>query len=120
MQSSTGTSHSIGDVLARLRADHRLGSSAVAQGLATTSSTYLKIERNQRELSFLMALRVCAFYKLDLHEFASMLSEDELSRQDLSTLRVHQQRERKKAEAAKAPVFDIQTKEVIPAIKLKT
>lgn len=97
----------IGEVLFALRAHHQLGSTAVAKGLHTTSSTYLKVERDQRELSFLMALRVCQFYQLDLHEFISLLSEDELNRQDFSLIRVQRQRERKKAEAAQAKVVDI-------------
>ena len=59
------------------------------------SSTYLKVEREERELSLLMALRVCNFYQLDLHEFISMLSDEELQRQDYSVIRVLKQRERK-------------------------
>jgi hypothetical protein len=51
------------------------------------SSTYLKVEREERELSLLMALRVCNFYQLDLHEFISMLSDEELQRQDYSVIR---------------------------------
>ena len=73
----------------------------------------MKIERDQRELSLLMALRVCQFYQLDLHEFISMLSDEELRRQDYAVIRVQQQRERKKAEAVKAKVIDIKTEERI-------
>lgn len=99
----------IGQVLAQLRQARNLGSTEVARALHTTSSTYLKIEREQRELSFLMALRVCQFYKLDLHDFISMLSDEELERQDFSLIRVQRQRERKKAEAAQAKVIDMKT-----------
>lgn len=102
--SSDGMKRTIAQVLSRLRETHRLGSSEVGKALHTTSSTYLKIERGQRELSFLMALRVCQFYKLDIHEFISILSDEELARQDFSVIKVHQQRERKKAEAAKNQV----------------
>jgi transcriptional regulator with XRE-family HTH domain len=97
----------IGEVLYQLREQHGLGSVAVATGLCTTSSTYLKVERGQRELSFLMALRVCQFYQLDLHEFISLLSDEELNRQDWSVIRVQQQRERKKAEASQARVVSM-------------
>ncbi len=86
----------IGEVLFALRAHHHLGSGAVDKDLHTTSSTYLKVERDQRELSFLMTLRACQFYQLDLHEFISLLSEYELNRQDFSFIRAHQQRERRK------------------------
>jgi hypothetical protein len=89
---------------------YRGNSTDIYIALRTTSSTYLKIEREQRELSFIMALRVCAFYKMDLHEFISMLNDQELDRQDFAVIRVEQQREKKKAEAAKARVIDIKTK----------
>jgi len=80
------------------------------KALQTTSSTYLKVEREERELSLLMALRVCNFYQLDLHEFVSMLSDEELQWQDYSVIRVLKQRERKKLEAAQAKIIDIKSK----------
>ena len=99
----------IGQVLARLRSqcpDCRV----LYKALQTTSSTYLKVEREERELSLLMALRVCNFYQLDLHEFVSMLSDEELQRQDYSVIRVLKQRDRKKLEAAQAIIIDIKSK----------
>lgn len=108
----------IGQLLFQLRMKHPGCSGELYKALRTTSSTYLKIERDQRELSFLMALRVSSFYKLDLHEFISMLSDQELDRQDFSLIRVQQQREKKKAEAAKARVIDIKTQAGIPEVKL--
>jgi hypothetical protein len=65
-----------------------------------------------------MALRVCAFYKLDLHDFISMLSDQEINRQDFAAIQAQIKREKKKAVAAKARVIDIKTNEVIPEIKL--
>jgi hypothetical protein len=65
-----------------------------------------------------MALRVCQFYRLDFHEFISMLSDEELGRNDYSVIRVQQQRERKKMEAARAKVIDIKTEEVVPQVRL--
>jgi hypothetical protein len=108
----------VGQVLARLMQQFRPDKPSLYKALQTSSSTYLKIERDQRELSFIMALRVCQFYQLDLHEFVSMLSDEELRRQDYSVIRVKQQRERKKAEAAKAKVIDIKTEERIPEVRL--
>ncbi|GAC1425660.1 MAG: hypothetical protein NVS1B13_06840 [Flavisolibacter sp.] len=108
----------VGQLLARLKQIYQPNSNDLYKALHTSSSTYLKIERDQRELSFLMALRLCKFYKLDLHEFISMLSDEELARQDFSVIRVHQQRERKKAAAAKARVIDIKTEGVIPEVRL--
>lgn len=104
----------VGQVLARLREQRRPNNPALYKALQTTSSTYLKIERDQRDLSFVMALRVCQFYQLDLHEFISMLSDEELGRQDYSVIRVQKQRERKKAEAAMAKIIDMKKSAAVP------
>lgn len=76
-------------------------------------TTYLKTERGQRELSFLMALRICQFYKMDLHELVSMLSDEELGRNELSIIKAFEKRERKKAEVLKAQVIDINTEQAV-------
>ena len=116
--SISGSKLTIGQLLYKLRMGYRGKSSDLYSALRTSSSTYLKVERGERELSFLMALRVCQFYKLDLHDFISMLSDQELDRQDFATIQAQLKREKKKAEAAKARVIDIKTSEVIPEIKL--
>jgi transcriptional regulator with XRE-family HTH domain len=91
----------LGELLARLRHLHQPDHKVLAEALQTSHTTYLKIERGQRELSFLMALRICQFYQLDLHEFISMLSDEELGRNDFSVMKAIEKRERKKAEASK-------------------
>lgn len=116
--SISGSGLTIGQLLYKLRMAYRGKSSDLYTFLRTSSSTYLKVERDERELSFLMALRICQFYKLDLHEFISMLSNQELDRQDFATIQAQLKREKKKAEAPKARVIDIKTSEVIPEIKL--
>jgi transcriptional regulator with XRE-family HTH domain len=108
----------VGQALARLMQLHRPDKLSLYKALQISSATYLKIERDERDLSFIMALRVCQFYKLDLHEFISMLSDEELKRHDYSVIRVQLQRERKKAEAAKAKVIDIKTEQRIPEVRL--
>ena len=108
----------VGQALARLMQQYRPDKPSLYKALQISSATYLKIERDERELSFIMALRVCQFYKLDLHDFISMLSDDELKRQDYAIIRVQQQRERKKAEAAKAKVIDLKTEQRIPEVRL--
>jgi len=108
----------LGEVLARLRQVYQPNNKELYTALQTSSATYLKIERGERELSFLMALRVCQFYRLDFHEFISMLSDEELGRNDYSVIRVQQQRERKKMEAARAKVIDLKTEEVVPQVRL--
>jgi hypothetical protein len=108
----------VGQTLARLMQQYRPDKPSLYKALQTSSSTYLKIERDERDLTFLMALKICQFYQLDLHEFIAMLSDAELGRQDISVIRAQQQRERKKAEAAKAKVIDIKTEAVIPEVRL--
>jgi transcriptional regulator with XRE-family HTH domain len=70
--------------------------------IQTSNATYLNIERGKRELSFLMALRICRFYNLDLHEFISLLSDEELGRNDFSIIRTKERKDKKKATVLKA------------------
>ena len=103
----------LGQVLARLRQIYQPEQKALAQALQMSFTTYLKTERDQRELSFLMALRICRFYKLGLHEFISMVSDKELERSDRSVSKAFEQRKRKKAELLKAKVIDIKTEQAV-------
>jgi transcriptional regulator with XRE-family HTH domain len=104
----------LGELLARLRHIHQPDHKSLAAALQMSYTTYLKTERGNRELSFLMTLRICQFYKLDLHEFVSMLSDEELGRNELPVIKAREKRERKKAEALKAKVIDIKTDQVVP------
>ncbi len=103
----------LGQLLTRLRQIHQPDQKALAKALQMSYTTYLKTERGQRELSFLMALRICQFYKMDLHEFVSMLSDEELGRNELSIIKALEKRERKKAEVLKAKVIDIKTEQSV-------
>ena len=108
----------LSQLLARLRQIHQPDHKALAEALQMSYTTYLKTERGHRELSFLMALRICQFYKMDLHEFISMLSDEELGRNELSIIKAQEKRERKKAEALKARVIDIKTEKSVPVAGL--
>lgn len=107
------TKLSVGQLLARLRQIHQPDHKALAEAVHASYTTYLNTERGERELSFLMALRLCQFYKLDLYEFISMLSDEELARNDFSVIKAQEKRERKKAEALKAKVIDIKTEKAV-------
>ncbi|MEO6670121.1 MAG: helix-turn-helix transcriptional regulator [Ferruginibacter sp.] len=85
-----------------------------ADALQISHNSYRNIERGERELSFLMTLRICRFYHLDLHEFISMISDEELNRADLSVIKAKGKIERKKAEASKAKIIDIKTEALVP------
>jgi len=108
----------LGQLLARLRHIYQPDQKALADVLQMSYTTYLKTERGQRELSFLMALRVCQFYKMDLHEFVSMLSNEELGRNELSIIKALEKRERKKGEVLKAKVIDIKTEQAVHPSRL--
>lgn len=112
------TKLTLGQLLARLRQLHQPDQKSFAEALRASYTTYLKTERGQREMSFLMALRLCQFYKMDLYEFISMLSDEELGRNDFSVIKAKEKRDRKKAEAVKAKVIDIKTEQVVPGAGL--
>ncbi len=86
----------IGQTLSKLRGIFRPDTRELCLALKTSHATYRKIERDQRDLSFLMALRLCQFYDLDIHEFISMLADHELDRPDLTTIKDMVRRENKK------------------------
>jgi transcriptional regulator with XRE-family HTH domain len=103
----------LAQLLAHLRHVHQPEPKALANALQMSYTTYLKTERGQRELSFLMALRICQFYKMDLHDFVSMLADEELGRSELSITKAKEKIQRKKAEALKAKVIDIKTEQAV-------
>ncbi|HEX8608253.1 MAG TPA: helix-turn-helix transcriptional regulator [Pedobacter sp.] len=111
--SPSDSKFTVAQLLARLRLIYKPDNKALAEALRVSYTTYLNTERGYRELSFLMALRICQFYKLDLHDFISMLSDEELRRPDVSIIKAHEKIERKKAEAIKAKVIDIKTEQVV-------
>lgn len=88
----------IGELLYELRMQDSRLAAHLSKVLKISHTTYLSVERGQRELSFLMALRICQFYKLDIHEFISRLSEEELDRPDRSVLRQWEKIEKRKKE----------------------
>lgn len=111
--STSDAKFTVSQLLTRLRYVHQPAPKALADALQMSYTTYLNTERGKRELSFLMALRICQFYKMDLHEFISMLSDEELGRSELSITKAKEKIERKKAEAKKAKVIDLKTEQAI-------
>jgi transcriptional regulator with XRE-family HTH domain len=87
----------IGQALTKMRFERGLTGTAVSKAINLTSATYSKIERDQREISFIMMYRVCRFYEISLYEFADMISAKELERSDYTIIRLQ---EKKKAKAA--------------------
>jgi len=86
----------IGQTLTKLRFTNRLTQSAVAKAINVSSGNLSKMERDEREVSFITIYRICRFYEISLHEFADMVSPKELERNDYSIIRMQ---EKKKAKA---------------------
>lgn len=104
---------SISALLIQLRATYQPSPQALAAALGMSYTTYLKTERGQRELSFLMALKICKLYKMDIHDFISQLSDAELERSELSIQKQYQKIEKKKASLLQAKVVDLTTRQPV-------
>lgn len=59
-----------------------------------------------------MALKICKFYKIDIHDLIVMLSDEELDRRDQSVIKAQEKRDRKKEQAEQARVIDLTTGKV--------
>jgi hypothetical protein len=92
------TNLTIGQMLAWLKMVFRPNLPELYSALQMSNATYLKVERQEREMSFLMALRICKFYNLDLHQLIAMLSDEELARLEFSVSDAQAKRIRWKAE----------------------
>lgn len=77
----------VGQALHYLRRNNSIELQELARILKISHSTYRKIERDQRDLSFIMALRVCQYFDMDIHQFISLLADHELERPDLSSIK---------------------------------
>ncbi len=84
----------VGKALEALRLEGGYRISDVAQNIGMAGATYSKVERDQREGSFIMIYRICTFYGISMQEFADMLSPAELGRSDLSSIRAMEQRKK--------------------------
>jgi plasmid maintenance system antidote protein VapI len=73
-----------------------------------------KVCRDQKELSFLMALRLLKRFDLSVEDFVSMLSEQELNRTDLTTIRYLEKEELRWARSIKLPPLRPKDVELLP------
>jgi transcriptional regulator with XRE-family HTH domain len=118
--STLGSGLTVGELLLKLRRSYGGHCDDIYRAIRTSSATYRKIERGERELSFLMALRLCDFFRLDLHEFISLLSDEELNRQDSSTIRALERMEKRKKEQKAVKIVGIASRSVDPDPKSTT
>jgi len=86
----------IGQALKALRAGRQIKQADVIAAANISSAAYIKVERDERDLSFLAGLRICAFYELSPDEFCAMLSPQEINRRDLTSIKAIEKRERNK------------------------
>ena len=80
----------------QLRQLHKPDTKEFALLLKTSTATIRKIERDERDLTFIMALRLCQLFDIDIHDFISMLADHELARPDISSLKDKMRKERKR------------------------
>lgn len=80
-------SRTIGQAIDYLIIQNELYRKDVAEAMNINSGTLTKIIRDEKELSFLMAVRMLEKFGLSVDEFLSYLSKEELGRKELSALR---------------------------------
>jgi plasmid maintenance system antidote protein VapI len=80
-------SRTIGQAIDFLLVQQELYRKDVAEVMKINSGTLTKIIRDEKELSFLMAIRMLEKLGLSVDEFLSLLSKEELARKELSTLK---------------------------------
>lgn len=89
-------SRTIGQAVDYLIIQNELYRKDVAEVMNINSGTLTKIIRDEKELSFLMAIRMLEKFGLSVDEFLSFLSKEELSRKELSTLKWQEKNKNRK------------------------
>jgi plasmid maintenance system antidote protein VapI len=82
-----GNKLSVGQAIDLLIRKHGLHRQDIAPVLHTHGGTITKIIRDEKELSFIMAIKLCKHLDIDLNEFAAMISDDEIERKEITSLR---------------------------------
>ncbi|HWW42132.1 helix-turn-helix transcriptional regulator [Pedobacter sp.] len=67
----------------------------IAEVLKISGSTLTDIIRNEKELSFLMGMRLLEHFELSVDEFLSLLSKEEIDRKALSSIKFFEKKKRK-------------------------
>jgi transcriptional regulator with XRE-family HTH domain len=83
----------VGQTLYYLRGQHGMRVKDLLVPLNVKAHTYSQVERDQRELSFLMAVKLCEFYGLAIDELISLIDPAEFERKDLNALKFERKRE---------------------------
>lgn len=96
----------IGQVLIKLRESRKESRSVIAKVASISGSSYIAIERDEREASFIVIYRICNFYDISIQEFADMLSPTELERRELSSIRTLEKRKAKQEKALRDDLND--------------
>jgi plasmid maintenance system antidote protein VapI len=80
-------SRTIGQAIDYLIIQHELYRKDIAEVMKINSGTLTRIIRDEKELSFLAAVRMLQHFGLSMDEFMSLLSNEEMNRKELSTLK---------------------------------
>ena len=85
----------IGQTLQNLRESRRFSGNTLAKAANLSVGTYFDIERNHREASFIVIVRICRFYKISLQSLIEMIDPMEFERRELSSIRMREKRNAK-------------------------
>jgi len=77
----------VGQTLQMLRTIHQGKTADLYKAIKVSSATYRSMEKDKRDISFLMAVRLCQFFKIQLDDLVDLLDPGELERRDLSSIR---------------------------------
>ena len=74
----------------------------MAEVLKISGGTLTDIIRNEKELSFLMGVRLLEHFELSVDEFLSLLSKEEIDRKALSSIKFFEKKKRKEERVGEA------------------
>lgn len=94
------TPRTVGQVLYYLRQQHGAKVKDLQAPLNLKPHRYYQVEKDIKELSLLVAVKLCAYYGLALDEFISLIGPAEFERKDLDTLKFEGKREKAGLEKA--------------------
>jgi hypothetical protein len=90
--------NTIGEAVSLLIQQHGQFKSYLEKEINAPQGYLGKVERGEKELSLLMAIRLLDIFELSLDEFVSLLSPEELQRKDLTTLKWMEKNRKRMAE----------------------
>nr|WP_121272142.1 hypothetical protein [Pedobacter schmidteae] len=82
----------IGEALRHLRQLYWCRNQDLILALNTNGASYQRIEKGQKELSLILAVRLCRFYDISLDNLIDLIDPAELERKELSAIKIAEKR----------------------------